>query len=175
MNGENIIPKITDKRGMLWKQPHRRYIEIDEEYALMTKQTFEGLREYSVTIPSGEYEGKMEAVIREIVPGMPEGNVRHAAECMCTDRMGSMMDIDIYILKEEDRPYECHYLKDLLEDRVARIAKMHEDESYTYNMDDNYWCATCGSHSHKKDSKTGYCWYCDTVNWVKEDGKDVGI
>lgn len=111
----------------------------------------------------------------EIVPGMPEGNVRHAAECMCTDRMGSMMDIDIYILKEEDRPYECHYLKDLLEDRVARIAKMHEDESYTYNMDDNYWCATCGSHSHKKDSKTGYCWYCDTVNWVKEDGKDVGI
>lgn len=92
-----------------------------------------------------------------------------------TDRMGSMMDIDIYILKEEDRPYECHYLKDLLEDRVARIAKMHEDESYTYNMDDNYWCATCGSHSHKKDSKTGYCWYCDTVNWVKEDGKDVGI
>lgn len=58
-DGENIIPKITDKRGMLWKQPHRRYIEIDEEYALMTKQTFEGLREYSVTIPSGEYEGKM--------------------------------------------------------------------------------------------------------------------
>lgn len=122
-----------------------------------------------------EYQQKMEAVIREIVPGMPEGNVRHAAECMCTDRMGSMMDIDIYILKEEDRPYECHYLKDLLEDRVARIDKMHEDESYTYNMDDNYWCATCGSHSHKKDSKTGYCWYCDTVNWVKEDGKDVGI
>lgn len=30
MNGENIIPKITDKRGMLWKQPHRRYIEIDD-------------------------------------------------------------------------------------------------------------------------------------------------
>lgn len=39
-----------------------------------------------------EYQEKMEAVIREIVPGMPEGNVRHAAECMCTDRMGSMMD-----------------------------------------------------------------------------------
>lgn len=54
MNGEDIIPKITDKRGMSWGQPHRRYIEIDEEYALMTKQTFEGLREYSVTIPSGE-------------------------------------------------------------------------------------------------------------------------
>lgn len=33
-----------------------------------------------------EYQEKMEAVIREIVPGMPEGNVRHAAECMCTDK-----------------------------------------------------------------------------------------
>lgn len=117
----------------------------------------------------------MEAVIREIVPGMPEVSVRHAAECMCTDRMGSMMDIDLYILREENRPYKCHYLKDLLEDRVARINKMHEDKSYTYDIDDNYWCATCGSHSHKEDSKTGYCWHCDTDSWVKEDGADVGI
>lgn len=86
-----------------------------------------------------------------------------------------LMDIDVYILREEDRPYECHYLKDLLEDRVARIDKMHEDKSYTYDTDDNYWCATCGSHSHKKDSETGYCWHCDTDNWVREDGADVGI
>lgn len=118
---------------------------------------------------------ELEAVIREIVPGMPEVSVRHAAECMCTDRMGSMMDIDLYILREENRPYKCHYLKDLLEDRVARINKMHEDKSYTYDIDDNYWCATCGSHSHKEDSKTGYCWHCDTDSWVKEDGADVGI
>lgn len=33
-----------------------------------------------------EYQEKMEAVIREIVPGMPEDSVRHAAECMCTDK-----------------------------------------------------------------------------------------
>lgn len=118
---------------------------------------------------------ELEVVIREIVPGMPEVSVRHAAECMCTDRMGSMMDIDLYILREENRPYKCHYLKDLLKDRVARINKMHEDKSYTYDIDDNYWCATCGSHSHKEDSKTGYCWHCDTDSWVKEDGADVGI
>lgn len=60
-----LIPVFADLRGnftnggMSWNQPHRRYIEIDEEYALMTKQTFEGLREYSLTIPSGKYEGKM--------------------------------------------------------------------------------------------------------------------
>lgn len=43
-----------------------------------------------------EYQEKMEAVIREIVPGMPEGNVRHAAECMCTDRnldINNIMDL----------------------------------------------------------------------------------
>ena len=66
MNGENIIPKITDKRGMLWKQPHRRYIEIDEEYALMTKQTFEGLREYSVTIHRGNMKGRCGRPIEEV-------------------------------------------------------------------------------------------------------------
>ena len=33
-----------------------------------------------------EYQQKMEAVIREIVPGMPKGTC--AAVGMCTDRMG---------------------------------------------------------------------------------------
>lgn len=122
-----------------------------------------------------EYQERMEAAIREIVPGMPESGVRHVAERMCTDRSGDMRDVELWILNENDRPYECHYLKDLIEDRVARIAKIHEDESYTYDMDDNYWCATCGSHSHKEDSKTGHCWHCDTDNWVKEDGADAGM
>ena len=76
-----------------------------------------------------EYQKKMEAVIREIVPVMPEDSVRHAAECMCTDRMGDMMDIDLYILHEENRPYKCPYLKELLEDRIARVTKMHENKS----------------------------------------------
>lgn len=122
-----------------------------------------------------EYQEKMEAVIREIVPGMPEGNVRHAAELMCTDRMGNMGDIDLWILKEEDRPYECLYLNELLMDRIARVAEKHKDNSDTYEIDYNYWCTTCGSHSHKEDSKTAYCWHCNTDNWVKEDEADVGI
>lgn len=35
-----------------------------------------------------EYQERMEAVIREIVPGMPEDSVRHAAERMCTGQDG---------------------------------------------------------------------------------------
>jgi hypothetical protein len=59
MNGEQIIPPITDPMGAHWKQPHRRYIELDETHALMSEQTFKGLMEYSSTFPSGTYEGKM--------------------------------------------------------------------------------------------------------------------
>lgn len=124
-----------------------------------------------------EYQEKMEAVIREIVPGMPEESVRHAAERMCTDRMGDMMDIDLWILREEDRPYECPYLKELLEDRIAMVAKTREGKSGKREIVDGdyWWCATCGSHSYKEDPKTGLCWHCDTDNWVREDGADVGI
>ena len=59
MNGEQIIPPITDLSGQSWKQPHRRYIELDKTHALMSEQTFKGLPEYSYTIPTGKYEGKM--------------------------------------------------------------------------------------------------------------------
>lgn len=59
MNGEQIIPPITDPLGAYWEQPHRRYIELDETHALMSEQTFKGLMEYSSTLPSGTYDGKM--------------------------------------------------------------------------------------------------------------------
>lgn len=57
MNGEQIIPPITDPLGKSWKQPHRRFIELDDTHALMSEQTFKGLSEYSMSNPSGVYEG----------------------------------------------------------------------------------------------------------------------
>lgn len=59
MNAEQIIPPITDPLGKSWRQPHRKYIEIDDTHALMSEQTFLGLPEYSLSSPSGVYEGKM--------------------------------------------------------------------------------------------------------------------
>lgn len=59
MNGEQIIPPITDPLGKYWQQPHRRFIELDDTHALMSEQTFKGLKEYSTSIPTGRYEGKM--------------------------------------------------------------------------------------------------------------------
>lgn len=59
MNGEQIIPPVTDPSGQSWKQPHRRNIELDKTHTLMSEQTFKGLPKYSYTIPTGKYEGKM--------------------------------------------------------------------------------------------------------------------
>jgi hypothetical protein len=50
---------MTDPMGWHWRQPERDRILLDDTHALMTSATFEELSEYSTTIPSGVYPGKM--------------------------------------------------------------------------------------------------------------------
>ena len=45
--------------GRHWKQPDRFSIEIDDTHALLTQKQFDDLAEYSATLPTGVYEGKM--------------------------------------------------------------------------------------------------------------------
>ncbi len=42
------------------------------------------LEDLVIKVADTEYQQKMEAVIREIVPGMPEGNVRRQWLCVRT-------------------------------------------------------------------------------------------
>lgn len=42
-------------------------------------------------------------------------------------------------------------------------------------IDADYWCETCGSHSHKEHPVTGYCFICNTDNWKREKIADVGL
>lgn len=55
----NVIPPITDPMGKHWKQPSTDNILIDDAVALMDERTLKALPEYSATIPTGAYEGKM--------------------------------------------------------------------------------------------------------------------
>lgn len=55
----NTIPPMTDPMGKHWRQPAVDGIALDDTHALMSKQTFDALPEYSATQPSGVYEGKM--------------------------------------------------------------------------------------------------------------------
>jgi hypothetical protein len=57
MNHE--IPPITHPLGRHWDQPAREAILVDGTHALMSVATFKALAEYSATVPTGCYEGKM--------------------------------------------------------------------------------------------------------------------
>jgi len=52
------IPPITDPLGRHWHQPDLSGVLIDAEVAMMSRQTFSALAEYSTTTPTGVYEGK---------------------------------------------------------------------------------------------------------------------
>ena len=54
-----LIPIMTHPLGMGWDQPERNEITLDEECAMMTRSTFDKLSNYSMSIPTGAYEGKM--------------------------------------------------------------------------------------------------------------------
>ena len=55
----NAIPPITDPMGKNWNQPPTSAILIDDINAVMDQVTFNWLANYSATMPSGVYPGKM--------------------------------------------------------------------------------------------------------------------
>ncbi|TDX18517.1 hypothetical protein EDF88_1003 [Buttiauxella sp. BIGb0552] len=53
------IPPMTDPLGRHWQQPAAEAILIDDTFAVMDSQTFGALADYSSSVPSGVYLGKM--------------------------------------------------------------------------------------------------------------------
>jgi hypothetical protein len=56
---DNTIPPITEPLGRHWHAPDRALILTDDKHAVMAGATFVCLPEYSGTIPTGVYPGKM--------------------------------------------------------------------------------------------------------------------
>lgn len=67
-SGENIIPAMTHELGCYWSQPERENILVDDTHAVMSRRDFDSLADYSRSIPSGVYPGKMWKSI------MPDGS-----------------------------------------------------------------------------------------------------
>lgn len=65
----NQIPPITDEMGKYWEQPDPSKILIDDTHALMDKETFLALHDYSHSQPTGVYPGKMWRSGRKTVDG----------------------------------------------------------------------------------------------------------
>ena len=54
-----MIPLMNHPLARYWDQPAREAIELDDKFAWMSLATFNELREYSCSYPSGVYPGKM--------------------------------------------------------------------------------------------------------------------
>lgn len=55
----NIIPPIIHPLGANWLQPDTKNILLDDHNAVIGKQDFQILSEYSFSYPTGKYNGKM--------------------------------------------------------------------------------------------------------------------
>lgn len=53
------IPRMTHELSRYWDQPSQDKILIDDKYAVMDQKTFDELGEYSCSVPTGTYTGKM--------------------------------------------------------------------------------------------------------------------
>lgn len=56
---KDTIPPMTHPLGRHWRQPAASRILIDDTHALMDRETLDALLEYSGTLPTGVYPGKM--------------------------------------------------------------------------------------------------------------------
>jgi hypothetical protein len=55
----NVIPEITHPLGRYWDQPNREDIDVWANQARMSQKAFDNLVEYSLSLPTGVYRGKM--------------------------------------------------------------------------------------------------------------------
>lgn len=57
--GTHPVPPISHPSGRFRDQPDRGDMLVDDAYALMSARTLDALAEYSASLPTGVYEGKM--------------------------------------------------------------------------------------------------------------------
>ncbi|MBG5923696.1 hypothetical protein [Providencia rettgeri] len=63
---KNRIPPMTNPLGKHWVQPNHENILIDDTHVIMSRKDFNSLSEYSNSIPSGVYAGKMwKAIVQD--------------------------------------------------------------------------------------------------------------
>ena len=65
----NVIPPITNPLGQHWDQPKADDVLVDDTHAVMTEHSLSLLSEYSHSMPSGVYHGKMWKCANHKEPG----------------------------------------------------------------------------------------------------------
>lgn len=98
MNKLIQIPPITNRLGFGWEQPDTSEMLVDDEYAVMSKETFDKLKDYTASQPTALYNGKMwKALVRS-----KDGLLWVLRYCFNEDIENNLIDIatrDILILE----------------------------------------------------------------------------
>ncbi|MGC2239159.1 MAG: hypothetical protein WA584_23590 [Pyrinomonadaceae bacterium] len=58
-DSRNCIPPMTHVLSRHWEQPLTEDILLDEKHAMLSEADFRLLKDYSMSQPTGAYEGKM--------------------------------------------------------------------------------------------------------------------
>lgn len=116
------------------------------------------------------YKQSIINILNEIVPDLDVESRQKIVEKIRWNRYryGS---IDEIILMHDGIAFDNHDLTDILAERIQKIRE--ENKELEPDIDERYWCETCGSHSHEANPNTGYCFVCNTDNWEPENYRDV--
>ena len=117
-----------------------------------------------------EYLQKMTSVLDTVIPGLSTKLKNSIAHKICFNRV--FMDPTEIILMCDGRAFGNPELKTILADRILKTAENNKDLKPCID-DTQYWCETCGSHSHQEHPKTGYCFHCNTDNWEPENFRNI--
>lgn len=116
------------------------------------------------------YKQTVIRILDEIVPTIDLEARNEVAEKICWDKHGQMSPDEI-LLMYDGRAFSNPALTDILTERIQHTR--NENKDLKPNIAKNYWCETCGSHSHEENPNTGYCYYCNTDNWEPEEWRQI--
>ena len=117
-----------------------------------------------------EYLQKMISVLDVVTPELDTKLKNSIAHKICFNRV--FMDPTEIILMCYGRAFDNPALRTILTDRILKTAENNKGLKPCID-DTQYWCETCGSHSHQEHPKTGYCFHCNTDNWEPENFRNI--
>lgn len=116
-----------------------------------------------------EYLQKMTSVLDTVTPGLNMELKNSMAYKICFNRV--FIDPIEIILMCGEGTFDNPALRTILTDRI--LETMEENKDLKPCINTRYWCGTCGSHSHLEHPKTGYCFHCNTDNWMIENLEEI--
>lgn len=112
---------------------------------------------------------RMKGFLIGYFPNIPKGKIDEIVSVLskCNKNDDLVEKILIYFTPS----FEIDDLLPLIDHRVEMTKEMVKSKCIEPCDNKEYWCETCGSNSHLEMSDSGYCYFCNTDNWMREGTK----